>query len=151
MTCPPSSARTASTLATMRAQVECLERYMAGYESLTGIAPSAWPVVALLTRVLDEDTGIYTISWPSEPNDRFQIRASSDGVCWHIVRNVVEAAATPNVITEWESPEYDDADLPMYFQVIERPHLVTSCNGSPVSWPVAATCGPLNGAPEGLL
>ena len=151
MSCPPSTARTANTLATMRAQVECLERYMAGYESITGIATTTWPIVALLTRELDEDTGIYTLSFPSEPTDRFQIRSSPDGVCWSILDNVVEAAATPNVITEWESPAYDDGDLPMYFEIRQRPHLVTSCNGSPLSWPVATSCGPTIGMVDGLL
>jgi len=151
MSCPPSTSRAATTLAAMREKVECLERYMAGYEMLTGIAPTAWPVVELLTRVLNTGTGVYTLTFPSEPNDRFQIRASHTGDSWYILDNVVTAAASPNVITTWESPVYNDADLTIYFMIVRRHHLVTSCNGSPMSWPVADPCGPTSEPLGGLI
>lgn len=151
MTCAISDSRTASSLACMSATLDRLEGYLLGFQQLTGVAPTGWPVVALLTRTLDEDTGIYTVEWPSEPNDRFQVQASHDGVSWHILDNVVAAAATPNVITTWESLAYDESDLPIYFQILQRPRLVTSCNGSPVSWPVGGPCGPTSGMTDGLL
>lgn len=124
--CTPSQSRTAVLLRELLAKVRQLKRNLDSFRAIAGDMPAPAPVFAELF-IRERMGDHYLVSFASSPWSYYDIQESFDGVTWFPCATNV--AVAPD-FTYWGSPDYTEAEHPVFFRVIRRAAERVVCCGN---------------------